>query len=284
MAYRLLFDINFGNRRRKERVYREFDVCFDEGEYKERYRFSKETVDCIIDLLEPYLCRPTLRSHSLSSRSQVEMPLRFYATGDKMRTIGDTLGYHVSSVSRSVRDVSDALTEVASEYIKWPDNLEKRTIKRGFFDIAGFPGVIGAVDGTHVRIIGPSEHENVYVNRKGFHSLNIQGICDHQGRFRNIVAKWPGSNHDSFIFRESDLGAFLEARHRGIDVDGVLLGDNGYACSRYLVTPFLRPASEREEMLEGDDDDDDDDFSSHGGSAPTCGNDNTRQFIVDNYF
>uniref|UniRef100_A0A8W8LR66 Uncharacterized protein n=1 Tax=Magallana gigas TaxID=29159 RepID=A0A8W8LR66_MAGGI len=37
------------------------------------------------------------------------------------------------------------------------------------------------------------------------------------GRFTNIVAKWPGSNHDSFIFRGSNVGTNLE-----VDVDGVL--------------------------------------------------------------
>lgn len=49
-------------------------------------------------------------------------------------------------------------------------------IKMGFYAIPGFPAVICAVD---VSIIA-SEHESVYANRKGFHSINIQGICDHE--------------------------------------------------------------------------------------------------------
>nr|XP_034305633.1 putative nuclease HARBI1 [Crassostrea gigas] len=135
-----------------------------------------------------------------------------------MKTVGDTLGFRKSSVSRSVRDVSQALTDVSLKFIKWPSTTrEKMAIKKGFYGIAGFPAVIGAVDGTHVRIIAPSEHESVYVNRKGFHSINTQAICDHEGRFTNIVAKWPGSNHDSFIFRGSNVGTNLE-----VDVDGVL--------------------------------------------------------------
>ncbi|XP_062609331.1 putative nuclease HARBI1 [Saccostrea cucullata] len=162
-----------------------------------------------------------------------------------METIGDTLGFHKSSVSRSVRDVSQALVNISSQFIKWPSPNEKVIIKKGFYSIAGFPAVVGAVDGTHVRIIAPSDHEPAaYVNRKGYHSTNTQAICNHEGKFTNIVAKWPGSNHDSFIFRESNIGAYLEAHHRDLDIDGVLLGDSGYACSRYLVTPFLRPTSE----------------------------------------
>ena len=43
-----------------------------------------------------------------------------------------------------------------------------------FKDVANMPNVIGAVDGTHVRIQAPSEEEWAYVNRKGEHSINVQ--------------------------------------------------------------------------------------------------------------
>jgi hypothetical protein len=110
------------------------------------------------------------------------MALRYFATGDNMRTIGDTMGFHKWSVSRSVRDVSEALTNVSPRFIKWPStDDEKSSNKKGFYAIARFPGVIGAIDGTHVRIMAPSEHESVYVNRKGFHSLNVQAVCNHEG-------------------------------------------------------------------------------------------------------
>jgi hypothetical protein len=40
-------------------------------------------------------------------------------------------------------------------------------MKEKFFELGGFPNVVGLVDGTHVRIIAPSVHEEAYVNRKG---------------------------------------------------------------------------------------------------------------------
>jgi hypothetical protein len=51
-------------------------------------------------------------------------------------------------------------------------------IKEKKFNI---PGVIGCVDGTHVRITAPNVDEPSFVNRKGFHSLNVQATCDHEG-------------------------------------------------------------------------------------------------------
>ena len=44
-----------------------------------------------------------------------------------------------------------------------------------FAGIAGFPRVIGAIDGTHVPIKAPTgDREPVYCNRKGYHSINAQ--------------------------------------------------------------------------------------------------------------
>lgn len=40
--------------------------------------------------------------------------------------------------------------------------------------ITGFPNVLGCVDGTFVRILSPKEREGEFINRKGFHSLNVQ--------------------------------------------------------------------------------------------------------------
>ena len=42
---------------------------------------------------------------------------------------------------------------------------------------AGLPNVIGCIDGTHIPITAPALDEGDYVNRKSFHSINIQ-ICD----------------------------------------------------------------------------------------------------------
>lgn len=48
-----------------------------------------------------------------------------------------------------------------------------------FFNTYGFPGVVGSIDCTHIAIIAPKKEdplypEEVYVNRKGYHSINVQ--------------------------------------------------------------------------------------------------------------
>lgn len=58
-----------------------------------------------------------------------------------------------------------------------------------------------------------------------------------------MVAKFPGSVHDSFIFNNSELRYHLEESNQ----DGWLLGDSGYGLKRYLMTPKLNPSTVAEE-------------------------------------
>ncbi|XP_061162901.1 putative nuclease HARBI1 [Saccostrea echinata] len=119
---------------------------------------------------------------------------------------------------------------------------EALVTKHHFYQIAGFPNVIGAIDGTLIPIMAPKENEPEYVCRKGFHAMNVQVVADASLRFTNIVCKWPGSVHDSFIFANSELKDHMETRN-----DGWLLGDSAYALKKYMMTPKSNPSSVGEE-------------------------------------
>ena len=60
------------------------------------------------------------------------------------------------------------------------------------------------------------------------------------GKFINVVARWPGSTHDGHIFCSSHIGHQLE--HTNFE-NGVLIGDSGYACLPYLMTPYPEPGN-----------------------------------------
>ncbi|KAK0150691.1 putative nuclease HARBI1 [Merluccius polli] len=81
------------------------------------------------------------------------------------------------------------------------------------------------------------EHEGDYINRKSFHSINVQMICDADCLVSNLESKWPGSVHDSRVFRASPIYELLSQG----TFSGVLLGDKGYACESFLLTPLADP-------------------------------------------
>lgn len=61
----------------------------------------------------------------------------------------------------------------------------------------------------------------------------------------DIVARWPGSSHDSHIFNNSTLKLRFE---NGEFRDRVLLGDSGYPLKDYLMTPIPQPQTPAEEL------------------------------------
>jgi len=62
------------------------------------------------------------------------------------------------------------------------------------------------------------------------------------------VARWLGSTHDSHIFRTSAVGRQLEKGSHGWE-EGVLLGDSGYPCNKFLMTPYNQPQSLSQEKF-----------------------------------
>jgi len=113
----------------------------------------------------------------LSLYSQLMITLKFYATGTFQATVGDLFGVDQGTTSRTITRVTRALLRRMSTYVHLPNQHEADIQKAEFFKMARFPNVIGCVDGTHIRIIAPSENEYEYVNRKNQHSINVQVRC-----------------------------------------------------------------------------------------------------------
>lgn len=170
--------------------------------------------------------------------------LRFYATGSYQKGIGQefTCGLAQPTVHKYVQIITNLLLEhVVPEEIKFPTNVEEQIqIKREFFVRWGFPGCIGAIDGTHIAILKPAQYEHNFINRKGYHSFNCQMICDPNMLIRNINANYGGSTHDSFIFNHSQVKYYMERTYTN-DNRLWLIGDSGYAQLPYLMTPFRNP-------------------------------------------
>ena len=171
MANLLFFNLDRGHRRpRKFRLSNNSLIDgFTDQELRARYRFGRQSILYITNLLARDLRRSTARNHALSPLHQVLIALRFFASGSFLQVIGDTVGVDKSTVSRAVTDVARALVAKQEMFIKWPTtNAELAENENAFYPRGGFPSVIGCVDGTHIRIQAPHEHENGYVNRKGF--------------------------------------------------------------------------------------------------------------------
>lgn len=55
--------------------------------------------------------------------------------------------------------VLDFMLSLKHEYIVWPNNDRKKVIAQNFYSKQQIRNVIGAIDGSHVKINRPAEHE-----------------------------------------------------------------------------------------------------------------------------
>jgi len=62
---------------------------------------------------------------------------------------------------------------------------------QAFYNRSKMPGIVGAIDCTHIAIQSPGSHDaEIYRNRKGFFSINVHLVCDPTGYISDVVHKF----------------------------------------------------------------------------------------------
>ena len=103
------------------------DESFTDEEIRARFRFRRDSILYIMDIVYEDLVRPTNRNHALSVETQVLAALRFFACGSFLQVIGDVVGIDKSTMSRLVTGFCATLNRRVNEFIKFPfDDGEKR--------------------------------------------------------------------------------------------------------------------------------------------------------------
>ena len=77
------------------------------------------------------------------------------------------------------------------EFIKIPTGQKAQAVMEAFAEKKGFPGVMGAIDGTHIPIKAPRHNHEQYINRKGFFSVQLQVICDPDLFITDVFCGYP---------------------------------------------------------------------------------------------
>ena len=140
-----------------------------------RYRFRRDSVDYIVDQVRDELDPVRTTNHAFDARTKVLLTLRVLATGGFQFLCGNAEGMSQPSVHRHFNATIDALANLLPRYVNFPTDAQSlRNVSKGFYSFAGFPNVVGCVDGTQIPIFRPNERPEQYVNRKGFHSINVQ--------------------------------------------------------------------------------------------------------------
>ncbi|XP_019894036.2 putative nuclease HARBI1 [Musca domestica] len=225
-----------------------FEIATEES-FFELYRMPKHLCLELIEELKPFLPK-SRRVHAIPCHLIVLSSLRFFATGSFQRSVGqDNLSaLSQTSVSRCVTMVAKALNNISHNYIIFPKQEDFPGLKIKFMEKYQFPGIIGVIDGTHIKMSAPRrEIEHIYYCRKGGHSKNVMIICDSNYIILAANARFGGTAHDSYVWRSSQACRRLEDLYTGGDRNYWLLGDSGYPLQPWLMTPILSTCNTSEE-------------------------------------
>lgn len=147
--------------------------------FVKNFRLNKEAFMYVLNNIKDDL-KPAERSTAIPPLLKLAATLKFLGQGGYQHQIGQDrlLGFSQPSVSLYMSEVCQAIEKnICTKNIVLQMTEEKmREAKRTFLEKCGIPGVIGAVDGTHIQIIRPIEDEHLFFNRKLKHSVNAMVV------------------------------------------------------------------------------------------------------------
>uniref|UniRef100_UPI00398E3663 putative nuclease HARBI1 n=1 Tax=Pristiophorus japonicus TaxID=55135 RepID=UPI00398E3663 len=208
-----------------------------------RQRFQKEVLTEICHLLQPDLQPDISTRTAMPIAVKATVVLTFYASGFFQAASGDICPVSHFAAHRCSSDMTQALYRWRMEFIVFPMNRDKQDEWIcGFARIAGIPIVQGPIDCTHVALRAPFQNAEVFRNKKGYHSLIMQLLCDHTQCILAVYSRYPGSAHDTFIQHVSNVPQMFVPSREGC---GWLLGDKGYILATWLITPLRNTTTEQ---------------------------------------
>lgn len=193
-----------------------------------KFRLSRVAILALYQRISQDLEPLDGRNYSIPGLVKLLAVLYHFAKHSFQADSGEEVGISQPSFSRCLTQVVRALVARAKEYIHFPTDRDSwKKVKLDFYQVAGFPKVLGAIDCTHVALRRPTNNEELYRNRKHFHSLNVQVVCDADQRIMSVRPGNPGSFHDSRILQQSGLSTLFED---GEMPEGWLIGKSQLIC------------------------------------------------------
>ena len=199
-------------------------------------RVSYETFQYLCSKLAPSLQKQDTRLRSaIPLEIRVAVGLSRLATGSTLQVVADLYSIGLSTCHMIFVQFLTSLNSLKGNYVRWPSSSRMREIALDFERLHGIPNVVGAIDGSHIPIVAPHLHAADYFNRKGFHSVLLQGVVTSDCIFWDFDIGWSGSMHDSNLWARSALGHFCEVRRLS---PFALIGDAAYPPRPWMLSPY----------------------------------------------
>lgn len=216
----------------------QMDIPEHVDDFKTHFRISRDVFHIVLENINDSLIRAGNGPHqNVPPEKQLLVGLSYLATSQSMRETAHIFCLSKSTVHQIVKDVCSALTQRCNRIIRWPPPQRQVEIATAVEEVSSLPGVIGFIDGSHIRLSAALGGEQDYYNRKGYPSMQLQIVVDNKLKIVKAYTGWPGCVHDARVLRNSCLFTKAEAGEL-FSQDHHIFGDNAYPLRNWLITPF----------------------------------------------
>ncbi|KAJ8914151.1 hypothetical protein NQ315_016229 [Exocentrus adspersus] len=212
----------------------------------------RATFDWLLPQLAPFLTKPegVKVKRQTDSEKQLLAVLWLLGTQDSYRSVGNRFDMSKSTLFASFGRCIAALNSITPNIITWPTRQQRQLIKHQFRQMANLRGVVGAIDGTYIKIKAPIENPEVNINRKCFHGVTLQAICLSTLAFTDCFVGYPSSVSDVRVFSNSDIYTeFVNNNGNYFEVDEHIIGDKAYPLHNWCIPPFIDRGRLRERQI-----------------------------------
>jgi hypothetical protein len=210
-------------------------------DFRSIFRLSRHGFQVLLEELAPTpaFTPRVMGRPGIDISHQCLLALKYLATQESLLSIGTLFGVTKSSAFYIVHRFCNAvIPKLSASLIKWPSHEEQLQIASAFSNKSRMPPVvIGAVDSRENPFLKPRDNHESYFNRKHFHSIKIQAICNADSLYMDVFIGWPGRSHDARTFLNSPI--FKKLSDENILREGFcILGDSAYPLKEWLLTPY----------------------------------------------
>lgn len=213
-------------------------------EFKSHFRFAKESVRRLVQLLEGDLVpegRRSNRGRPLTPLQKVCIALNHFAGALFQRVAAHCGGVSKTAAHYAIRQVTDALVNRRKEFIRYHSRASMRHTAVRMEEQFGLPRFAFAVDGVFIKFDGaprsvpPNTQKQDYWGRKSGHCVNALVVGNDEKLILDLDVDWPGKAHDAAIWKLSRAKKVLETQ---LNEEFLMAGDGAFPISPTLMKPF----------------------------------------------
>lgn len=179
---------------------------YDDETFRRMFRVNTNTFEVLLDYLKT--CADVQPAgpggrEPIPLEKQLLLTLWYVGGQDTINKIADRFDISESSVILCRNRIMRAFLNMRHTFITWSTRQEMLEEADKFSRRNGFPGIVGALDGTHISLKAP--HQKPVIRKQERFSFCSTTVCKHNMMFSYAFTGYPGSCHDSSVLKISDL-------------------------------------------------------------------------------